>query len=310
MTKANRWLLYGPFSAFGIFLIVWAFIWRAGGDAMRESLAEFAATQSARGIAVDYLPLKARGFPFFLRAAVADFSIAQGEDRYECAKLFIDALPYAPDRIIFSCGVSQHVVRRGASWIVRAENARASIERDEARGWVLKAETGALKADNGADAVSLTRAVINVAPAAKNSDSLQASVRVVGFSSAIAEIERFDAAVSLSPADAAGGRTLALNGVEILANGSTMRGAGSLFLHKGASATGRIDAEIEKPAGLAHAFEKARLLEKDEAIAAEAGLGMLAVASGGVIRAPIDIANGEIRLAGVKLAELRKKDQP
>ena len=68
--------------------------------------------------------------------------------------------------------------------------------------------------------------------------------------------------------------------------------------------SGRLDAEIAKPAGLAHWLGATGALSEEEATSAGAGLTLLAIASGGKISAPIDFSNGAAEIAGVKLANL------
>lgn len=310
MTRTNRWFLYGPFLAFGVFLIFWGVLWRSGVAMMRERLAAFVEDAEAAGVAIRYGAVETKGFPFFLRGVVANFSATKRADRYDCAALTIDALPYAQDRIVFSCGGAQTLTTHGEIWTIRAADARAGVERDRDKGWIAKAETGAFAANSGRERISIERALVNIAPAALGSPALQGSLRGFGIAAAQFDVERIDAAFTLAPEDAGGMRKLSIDGVDIVGEGAKISGSGALFLRDGAPATGRIDADIERPAGLARAFEKARMIDAEEARTAEAGLGMLAVAAGGALRAPIDLTADEIRVAGVRIAKRKTAVQP
>lgn len=305
MSRSKNWLLYGPFAAFGAFLVIWAFVWRAGAGLMQDSLALFAAAQAPQGVTVSYGPLTTRGFPFYLRGEVANFLIASQRDSYRCEKLFIDALPYAPGRIIFSCGGAQRVVANGRAWSIATQGARASIERDQKREWLAKLDGGPLTLEDRADRIAIAKAVINLAPTQKGADAYQLSARLTGVDAPKADLERLDIALTLAAADPAGVRTLTINGVEAHGEGAIIRGGGSLRIRPGSPAAGRIDAEIENPASLARALAKAGLISPDETQAAEAGFAMLAVASGGTLRAPIDIDGADIRIAGFKLSGVK-----
>jgi hypothetical protein len=52
------------------------------------------------------------------------------------------------------------------------------------------------------------------------------------------------------------------------------------------------------------------MIDAEEARTAEAGLGMLAVAGGGTLRAPIDLTADEIRVAGIRIAKRKAAAQP
>ncbi len=307
MTRANRWFLYGPFALAGVVLLGWFMMWRSGADAMRRGLAEFSSQAALQGAVIAHQPLKARGFPFFLRGAVADFTATTKDRHYACGRLYLDALPYAPDRLVLSCGGEQLVASRDRTWRLDAEDARASVARDKERGWMIRVETGALSATSGSERILVGAATVNIAPSAVDPATLQASLRILAVEAiGLFAVERLDAAASLGPADSAGERRLDIRGAELVVNGATLKAQGILMFAPGAAARGRLDAELQKPVGLARALASVRLLNADEAKAAEAGLAMLAVASGGIIRAPIEWDKGEVRLAGVRIARAPK----
>ncbi len=315
MSRANRWFLYGPFIFAGLVLAGWYFLWRAGAETMRSSLSEFADGAAADRVSVSYGALRTKGFPFFLRGAVEDFAVSNGRRHYQCGRLFIDALPYALDRLIFSCGGVQTVIFDDKTWTITAKDARASIERDKTRGWMIKAETGSMTAQSGGARVTVAAAVLNLGPSLESPAGIDVTTRVFNADTttrdgATVSIEQLDAAVSISDSDLSGQRQVALHGVKTTINQARLSAQGALVVADDGALSGRLDAKIGTPAGLAQALAAAHMLDGEEARAAEAGLAMLAIASGGSIAAPIDFDEGEIRLGGIRLARIKPAAQP
>lgn len=309
---ANRWFLYGPFIVAGLILAGWFMLWRSGAAHMGLGLDEFAAAQKAEGTIVAYEPLSARGFPFFLRGAVENFSIASGADRYQCAKLFIDALPYAPGRIIFSCGADQHLTQAGGVWTINAKDARASVERDAGRGWLAKIETGKASAFKDVVEASIESAIVNFAPGEGGQGRIDASISIIGLgvtrpASGYA-VDRIDAAATIS--GGAGGQIVRIHRFDAILGETKVAAEGEIAIPNHESARGRLTARVERPAGLAQTLSDAGLLGEKDARTAQAALAMLTVASGGAIAAPIDVENDEVRLAGLKIARLNRIAQP
>lgn len=313
MRRTNRWFLYGPFLLAGGVLIAWFMIWRAGADAMRGAIAEFAEAAASEGASVTHAPLRARGFPFFLRGVVDDFSIAEGDRSFACARLYIDALPYQPDRVIFSCGAEALIGADGESWRLEAPDARASLERDAARGWLARLETGAVTARDGARAASIRSLVVNVGPVAKGDDRLDVALRALDIAPPDRDVlvaERIDAAARLYPPDAAARRRIEIIGLEAIVNEARLAAHGDVFLD-GDGVNGRLDASVEKPVGLVRAMRAFGVLAgDDEARAAEAGLAMFAIAAGGEIVAPIEFDEDGVSIGGVSLGRRARAGQP
>ena len=137
-------------------------------------------------------------------------------------------------------------------------------------------------------------------------------MRVVGFgvtrpASGYA-VDRIDAAATVS--DSASGRVVEIRGLEAVIGDTILKADGEIAVPPGDSARGRLNARVEKPAGLAQTLADAGMLDERDARTAQAALAMLAVASGGAVAAPIEIENDEVRLAGLKIAGLKRKDQP
>jgi len=309
---ANRLFLYGPFLVAAIALCAWFFVWRAGADSMREALFDFAEAQEANGAKVDHEPLRAKGFPFYLRGAVGKFSIVSGDDAYECENVFVDALPYQLDRIIFSCGGVQRATIDGMIWTISAPEARASVEKDRKRGWIIRTQSGAVKAESNAGRYAFDSLNLNFGPDKDDPAAFDISLRALGVEISKApetRIDRLDAAIRLSPVDAFSNRRINVLGFEAQIDESLLKAEGAL-VNRAGSIEGRLDANLEKPVGLARAIANFGSLTEEETRAAEAGVAMLAVASGGAIAAPIVIENGEVSLAGLMLGRIGRADQP
>jgi hypothetical protein len=217
--------------------------------------------------------------------------------------------------VILSCAGAGRALIGGRTFTIEAKDARASIEKDKERSWIAKLVTGPADISDGSGRWSLDAATINIAPSSSDLRQFDLSARLFGVESAsVAEttwsIARLDAAVSLSPKETDGARALIAHGIAAAFTGALVRLAGTLVLAANGAPTGRLDAQIEKPVGLVRAIEGAGLLAGEEARAAEAGLAMLAVASGGTLSAPLDFEDGEVRLAGVRIAKRPGEAQP
>ncbi|MCB2111994.1 MAG: DUF2125 domain-containing protein [Parvularculaceae bacterium] len=312
MKPASKWLLYGPFLFAAVALCAWWFLWRAGAHAMREALDEFTVTQAASGARVNYEPLRAKGFPFFLRGIARNFSIESGDRAYSCAQTNIDALPYQLDRIVFSCTGAQLIKFGAAQWTISAPDARASIERDSERGWIVRIQTGAAYAESSEIRYAADSLNLNLAPEKGDPATFDISLRAIAAHASKApgaRLDRIDAAIRLGPADAFETRRIDILGFEAHVGESVLKASGAAY-SRSDSLNGRLEASLEKPAEMARAIAAFGSPNEDEARAIEAGLAMLAVAWGGTIAAPIIIEDGVVSLAGVRLGEISQTAQP
>lgn len=316
MKRANRWFLYGPYLVAALLLLGWFLLWRAGGEAMRRGLAEFAAEQADAGVSVDYAAFTTRGFPFFLRGVVDELSIAKGDDRFAAKRLYVDALPYAPNRLIVSPKGALRVASKGQDWAISADAMRGSAERDKKRGWLVKVESGPLSATNGVLQLSIGKILINLAPSADKNDALDASARIMAVDVLSPAgkrylFEQLDAAALIGAVSAADGRRpIDIRGAELAFDGAIIAATGTVFLDAAGAPSGRLEAEIDGTAGLSRLIARSPLLKPEETAIAVAGLSTLSPSSGKTISAPIDIESGEISIGGVKIARLERLVQP
>ena len=315
MTKrVSRKYLIIPYAIAGALLAVWFAIWNVGASTMRSKLEQFAADRAAEGGEVAYAPLKTRGFPFYLRGSADDFKIIGGRSEYACARLFIDALPYSPNKIIFSCGGEQTLTSGDAVWIIDASDLRASLERNAERGWLAKIETGAASMTDGITSLSAENAIVNITPHTNGGDEIESSLRLTQFkaSDALREqpVERLEAAIVIGGKESDASRPLEIVGVEALFDDATFSAKGRLRISGEGAVTGRLDAKIENPTGVATTLANLKILNERDAKIAGSALAMLAVASGGAITAPVELVEDGVKIAGVRISKADSRRQP
>lgn len=320
---SRRWL-YGPFIVAGVILAGYYGLWRAGANAMKREVAAWAEDQRALGGSVSYDRLQAEGFPFFLRVRVDAPAVVAAEEswRWRGDALYLDALPYDLDRLIFSPRGEQFIETQDAGrWRLVADDLRASIASDGARGWIFSANLGEAVAERAHDGarVSVGVLVLDLAPEAGAPSDLTLSLAASDVTSDLEEralaVDRLQTVMTLTNADlltatgdagpwrAAGG-ALQIAGLIAELDEASFSAAGALTLDDAGRPDGALKAELRNPAGLAPAIAALGGLSTEEAEAAVAGLALAAMAGGGRIAAPIEFSDGAARIGGVKLAEL------
>lgn len=307
MSARQDWRLWAPFLVAGILLIIWHFVWRAGADAMRDGLDDFAADVASEGGEVAYAPMRARGFPFFLRGEADAFSIARGKYRLDAKTVYLHASPFDLRRIVFSTDPSLQLQTPSGLWSIRAEGARASIEAKDG-GWLFKAEAASLDGVYGETAVRTGRGVINVAPDAAGAYKI--SFRVLGADltnpRGRTAIARLDAALTAQTKPL----RVQLHGLDSEIGAARVGLSGSLAADAAGFLSGRLDTAIENPAALTDMLRVTGALKPDDARTVEAGLALLSAAGGGRIGAPLVFENGETKLSGIKIAKAPRLGQP
>lgn len=307
MIARGRWLLFAPFLFAGVFLLVWHAVWRAGAEAMRAALADFAADEAAAGGEVAYAPMRARGFPFFLRGEADAFSIARGKYRFDSETIYLHASPFDLRRIVFSASPSLRLQTPSGVWAIRTEGARASLEQADG-GWLFKAEAASLDGVNGDMSVKTGRGVINVAPDAAGAYKVSFRVLDADLKNARGEtrLARLDGALTAAEKPLA----LTIHALDGEIGAARLRLSGALARDDEGFAAGRLDAAIENPAALMEALTILGAVKPDKARTVEAGLALLAAAGGGRLSAPVDFKSGETTLAGVRIASAPRLGQP
>lgn len=317
----SRWWLYGPLIAGAVIFALYAALWLEGAQQMRRSIAMWADDQRAAGLEVRYDAVKTEGFPFFLRGAVNDVSIGDGGAwRWRAPKLFIDALPLAPDRLIFSARDEHAVDIAGAGrWRIDAPDGRASIQNDNKRLWIVDIESGAsrLARADGDEEFDADHFLMTIAPAEENHQTIEASLAISNLSAQMSASAfhapsvgamiavRNSTALETSPRawrDAGG--ALELRRVVINAEDAKLTLSGDLTLDSQGRPAGSLQVEAVNPGNLARALGEAGVINAKEAETIAATLTLASLAGGGVLRAPLVLKDGAASIAGVRIAAL------
>ena len=309
MKRADRRLLWAPFAVAGFVLAVWYFVWRAGAQAMREGLADFAAGEAKSGAEFTYAPLRAKGFPFFLRGDIGAVSYARGKWRWEADGVYLHAAPFALDRVVLSAAPSMRLIEPGGRWTIRADGARASLEAAD-DGWLFKAEAASLDGAQENEIVKTGRGVINVAPDPGSEGAYAVTFRLIDATIQNARgetnIQRLDGALSAAPGD----RRVAIHGLEVEAGAALARVSGALAASPEGYLEGTLAASIANPGAITEAERVLGAVKAEDARAVEAALALIGAAGGGKIDAPLVFVEREMRLAGVRIGKAPKIDQP
>lgn len=319
---SRRWL-YIPFAVAGAVFFAYFLLWRIGAGEMEKAVGQWITDQRAMGVEITHEAITRDGFPFFLRVHIDQPMIATPEvGRWRGERLSIDALPYDLTRVIFSPNGAQEIYVAGyGDWRVNADDIKASIASDKERGWVFSVTVDDAKAQSLSDdgAAAIDSLIFDLAPVAAEPTTLALTLAGAGL-----KIDAADTVFHLSDLNT----VLILTRTDLLSGPdpvSQWRDAGGALIVAGLIAeiedtkfsisgeigldaadypSGRLDAEIANPAGLAQWLGAAGALSEEEAASTGAGLTLLAIASGGKISAPIDFSNGAAEIAGVKLANL------
>lgn len=309
MTRANRWLLWTPFVVAGVILTAWYFVWRAGADAMRGALADFAAEQQQGGAQFAYEPLRAKGFPFLLRGEIGAVAYERGKWRWDADAVYVHASPWAPDRLVFSTGPAMRLTGPKGVWTISADSARASIE-TAASGWLFKAEAAALSAAAADTAIKTGRGVLNVTPDVKATGAVAISFRL--FDTAVKNtrgetaMARLDGALSVEPEP----RRVTVHGLDAEIGAARAQISGVVAPDREGRLEGTAAATLTNPAMLVDALRVMGAVRPEETRSIEAGLAIIAAGGGGKIEAPLVFSDGETKLAGVKIGKAPAIGQP
>lgn len=308
LAKSPRGPLIVMTAACLLFAGVYAALWSAGASAMRKTVAAIAKGSDETDVAID--SLRTKGFPFFLRGELRSVTVRRGALSWRSPELAIDALPVNPNRFIFTSVDPQTVdLGRWGAYEVRADGGRASLER---RKGVFIANAQADRIDarptRGAVAVSANGILFKAAPAEEKSGDLHASLFAGAFEiaregrTAKGEKLLFDVIARGGPEKP----TADIKRLTIEARGASVELTGALALDAGGYPEGALDAVLRNPKGLAVFLAELGALSDEEARAAGAALRLAAFATGGEIRAPIELKDGAARIVGVKIAALPK----
>lgn len=316
----SKWWLWGPLIAGAVLFAVYAALWMQGAAQMRRSIAAWADDQRAAGLEVDYDSIAASGFPFFLRGAVSNVSIGDAPGwRWRAPKLYVDALPLAPNRLVFSARDGHEIDTADAGrWRIDAPDGRASIESDKRRQWIVDVESGPGRIENSnGDSLNAERFLLTVAPSETDHGTLEASLAISNMraisSGSNIEAPTVEAMIALrspqasaSAADVSGAASgdLELRRVYIEAGGGKLTLSGVLSIDESGRPQGALNVLATKPGAFARILGQVGAIGKDDAEALDAALSLAAIAGGGKLKAPLVLEHGYASIVGVKIFEL------
>ncbi len=305
--RRNRAIIVG-----GLGLLVAAhgagWLWAAGQ--MRLSVDQWVADQRAAGMTVTHGDLSITGYPFFLRAHAPDVSIAAAEGwRWSSGALDIDLTPIAPTQLTFRPRGAQLFYSEGTgAWAMDAQRMKVVLAWGGDLPWKMTSSVGGAQLSSRANEYEATLQSLKFT-AAPHPDNPEASDFVVRLDALSVETARgvMDAPLldtEITARLSEGDEALLLRRFNADVEGTNAVLSGVLMIDAAGYAQGVIDADIEKPAGLARVLGKLGALPVEDAALAEAGLAMASLAQGGRIQGPIVFADGAVSMAGVKLGEM------
>jgi hypothetical protein len=303
-----------------IVFAIYAAMWMEGAAQMRRSISAWADDQRAAGLEVEYDSIATSGFPFFLRGAVRNVSIGAAPDwRWRAPRLYVDALPLAPNRLVFSARDGHEIDAAGAGrWRIEAPDGRASIGSDKLRRWIVDVESGPGRIENSnGESLSAERFLLTVAPAESDHRTLEASLSVsrliVRTAGAEVAAPTFEAMIALNNPEAlepgsqawrdAGGG-LELRRVYVETGGGKLILTGALAIDEAGRPEGALRVEATKPGAFARLLGDLGAIEMADAEALEASLSLASIAGGGKLKAPLLLEDGYASIIGVKILEL------
>lgn len=300
--------------AIAIILIgVYAALWSAGAAAMRRTITAIAADARPFDLAVGRL--STGGFPFFLRGDLRDVAVSAGAGwSWSAGRLSVDALPIRPDRFVFTPGERQ-TLRLGAAgdFDVATLGARLGLSGGLGGGksaaWTVDAQADSLAATAREGEAALSAKGVLLKAASEAGALLHASLFAGVFEwragARRAAGEKLLADIALAP-----GGLVDVRRFSFETGGAKVALEGRLALDAEGYPAGVLTAKLADPRGFVALLAGLGALDADGARAAAATLSLAAIASGGALEGPIELRNGEARIAGVRLAKLPRLRRP
>lgn len=301
--------------------VAYLFVWLAGARQMKSAVMDFAADQRSAGGAATIGGFKATGFPFFLRGALRNVELASGEWKISASKAFIDAQPFSPTRFIISSRDPFTVNFGGdGEWRIDAPDGRASIARDKERGWELDVEAGRSRLTRidkdglieaqsfllsaSPSAVDQSRVFfgVNASKIVSTEPDRKLAFDVADLAFAVSGLD--EKAKSLKAWRDAGG-VIDIQRAAVADGDAKAEVAGSIAIDAAGYPSGRLDAKVGDPAPFVAALAAAGVIRAKDVDNARTALTLIAIANGGKISAPLELEDGEARVAGVRIGKLK-----
>lgn len=282
----------------------YAAFWKAGAATMRQTIAN---AKAERGpFVVTASSFQTEGFPFFLRGDLKGVSISAPGVDWRSDRLWVDALPINPARFVFTPSPNQSVdLGRFGLFAVTMDGGRASYSIQPAGRWVADGQADRASATDATGARRATASGV-LFKAAPESDARHVSLFAGAFAwrdkdrSASGEKLLADFVVRPTPE----GPSVVIRRFRLETSGATIECDGDLTLDVEGRPQGVLSAKLVNPKGFVTFLAGLGALKPEEAKGAQAALALAALAGGGVLTAPIELAAGDARIAGVKIATL------
>ncbi|MEM9014551.1 MAG: DUF2125 domain-containing protein [Pseudomonadota bacterium] len=318
----SRRLLYVPLIIVALIFAVYAGLWRFGATQMVTAVNQWVADQNAAGLTVTHDDIRSSGFPFFLRTVINSPVISSPEiGQWRGEKLVIEALPYDLNRLIFVPLGEQRVSHiEFGDWTIDAEGLRASIANDKTRGWAFAANVENAKAQSDAgDSASLGALIVDIAPQTEGlaviTMNLAAETIALQRNGIESQIDRFEGSFALTETLAfntsrpllawrSAGGSLIIRGMAARLPEAEMSLQGEVSVDAQNFPVGELNAQFQNPAAFGRLLGDFGVIGRREAMAAEAGLNLAAMATGGKLTAPVRLEDGRAKIAGIAIAEL------
>ncbi|MEL6113187.1 MAG: DUF2125 domain-containing protein [Pseudomonadota bacterium] len=307
--------------AFGLYTVFWFM----GARTIKKSVVAFVEEQRAAGSVLTHGAIKSEGFPFLLRTRIDDIDWQMPDaGQWRADALYIDALPYAFDRVIFSPQGTQSLsvptlAAPYQNWTGSGETIRASIGRDAHTGWafILELKTLLLAANANPARLTLADLIVNIHPDQSDGDTLlltalsgdlqwtegQAKARLtaVELEAALTDYLTLDLEAPQVWAD--NGGMIRLDRLRIADDPAQLTATGRLGLDPAGQPRGQIETVLEKPAPFLETMTSLGLIDTDNRAAISGGLAMASLAGGGRIKSVFMIEKGAVLMDGVPLGE-------
>lgn len=329
--RRRRTFLYAMMAISIVLCVIYTLLWMMGARGIKTAIHDFVIEQRANGMIVEHGAVTSKGFPFLLRTRIEN--VHMGQDAlwdWRSEAVFIDALPYALDRMIFSAVGDQRVhLDQGQApfniWTGRGATLRASIasKKDTQWAFVLQIEQASFISQKGEATMSADKLVVNIAPLARELTSIGASLAADKLSwqrknvtpRVNVPIDRTEIALNISHTDELGddgdlrqwgamGGVLTLDHFVINDLPATLSAAGFVGVNENGQANGQFNTVLSKPANFLTSLDQLGLVPPNQKDALTTGLAISSFAGGGTIKTLFEIRGGQVLANGAPIADL------
>ena len=330
-TRKPRKFLYIMMAISIIALVIYTVLWMMGARGIKAAVDDFVVQQRANGMIVEHGAVRSTGFPFLLRTHIENVQMGQPDLwHWRSEALFIDALPYALDRMIFSAAGDQRLEVASLQtpyniWTGNGDMVRASIAHNKDTQWafVFQIEAASFLSDQGHAEISTRKLVVNVAPLKGELTTIGASLAAdhVQWHMPISEenknmpIDRLEIALDVSHTDqfkdentlrqwAGEGGAVNLHRFVMSDLPAHLAANGAVTINSQGELTGAMTSVLQKPANFLTSLDMIGLVPADQKDAMTAALALSSLAGGGQIKTVFEFRDGQVLANGAPVADL------